>query len=63
MPYDQHVDLHGSQVLGRVAQSFPFGETATGSGEIDDVKETINMTVKARLQPMSVIIAVLNKDN
>jgi len=33
------------------------------SGEIDDVRETINMTVRASIQPMSIILVVLNKDN
>lgn len=33
------------------------------NGAIDDVRETINSTVRSSLQPMSIIIVVLNRDN
>ena len=33
------------------------------NGEIEDVKETINMTVRASIQPMSIILVVLNREN
>lgn len=33
------------------------------NGEIEDVRETINSSVRSSLQPMSIIIVVLNRDN
>ena len=33
------------------------------NGEIEDIKETINSTVRSSLQPMSIIIVVLNREN
>ena len=33
------------------------------NGEIDDIKETINACVRAAVQPMSIILVVLNRNN
>ena len=33
------------------------------NGEIDDIKQTINACVRAAVQPMSIILVVLNKQN
>ena len=33
------------------------------NGDIEDTREMIKTTVKASIQPMSIIIVVLNRDN
>ena len=32
-------------------------------GEIEDVRNTINTTVRASIQPLSIILVVLNREN
>ena len=33
------------------------------NGDIEDIRETINSTVRSSIQPMSIIIVVLNRQN
>lgn len=33
------------------------------NGEVEDIRETINSSVRSNLQPMSIIVVVLNRDN